>query len=92
VKFGAEFQTFLMFRPQGEGDESIWVPLKMETWGFMGDMSRGNTASVNNWPEPRLIVPPHHENMQTTKDFPEWNWVINRGGAPDQYDWVGVPS
>jgi hypothetical protein len=63
-----DFEMYLMFRPDGDGNE--WVPLKRALWTWAGAI-RCDTGTC--WEEKGEAVIPTSEQIPDHSEYPEWS-------------------
>jgi hypothetical protein len=63
-----DFEMYLMFRPDGEGNE--WVPLKRAVWSWAGAI-RCDKGTC--WEETAEAVIPTSEQVPDHSEYPEWS-------------------
>jgi hypothetical protein len=70
------FQTWLMYNPAPSASGTIWVPLKLLTWGWSATLTNGN-----GW----VIVSPNvtKPSFNDSSVFPQWQ-SVNTGGVYSQ--------
>lgn len=62
-----DFEMYLMFRPDGDGNE--WVPLKRAVWSWAGAIRCDNGTC---WEEKDEAVIPTSEQVPDHSKYPEW--------------------
>ena len=74
-----KFETFLMYRPQSQQDDSEWVPLKVVRWTFGGIIQFDDTTKdwkvVRSWPNN-----PREPKDVDTNVYP--TWTMNGNNFP----------
>jgi hypothetical protein len=67
-----KFQTFLMYRPKSNQDDSEWVPVKVVNWSFGGIIEFDETTKawkvVRSWPNN-----PQEPKAVDTAVYPTWS-------------------
>ena len=63
-----DFEMYLMFRPDGDGNE--WVPLKRAVWSWAGAI-RCDKGTC--WEETAEAVIPTSEQVPDHSEYPEWS-------------------
>ena len=84
------FKTYLIYRPEGDEDSTIWVSLAVLDWGWYGLAFCNNTAT-NNWELDNGDIIGADVNGKVTNSLtsylPEWTENIK-----DHQKWVTYPQ